>query len=198
MKRFRFTLIAVSLFLIWLGSLDARIVIDNPHPAPVSTTQLVSEPAPREWLSIENARLDLLRAISTSGSVELEALLVPLVTDSTNVLHNVWIETRNPGDLQLFSTYHFKMDSALEKERFLAENAAAFTPQRTVTGMLITGLIASGNLEKLRTLIPDKGEILFLSEGQTPSPLRGGFYLLTGLAGLVVTIRRWKAPQKKD
>jgi len=118
------------------------------------------------------------------------------VTDTPDVRHNVWIETRHPDDLQLFTTYHFKMDSALEKERFLAENAAAFTPQRPVTGMLITGLIASGNLEKLRTLIPDKGEILFLSEGQTPSPLRGGFYLLTGLAGLIMTIRRWKSSNK--
>ena len=96
MKRFRFTLIAVCLVLLYLGGSDLLLWFNNQSAQTLSISQLEESGAPQEWLNVKAGYMDLDRAISTSGSVEMEALLIPLVTHPDQQRIRVMVETRDP------------------------------------------------------------------------------------------------------
>ena len=205
MKRFRFTLIAVCLVLLYLGGSDLLLWFNNQSAQTVSISQLEESGAPQEWLNVKAGYMDLDRAISTSGSVEMEALLIPLVTHPDQQRIRVMVETRSTDLLQLFKEYHFFTDTIPEKQAFRNKHAEEFRGQRDVTGMLVDGLIARGNQQKLLTLAKQTGldiadDVIFLSEGKVPGKWRGVFFTVVGLLGLVrvLTGKRERRPPAPD
>ncbi|TYO97546.1 hypothetical protein EDC39_11086 [Geothermobacter ehrlichii] len=201
MKRFRFTLLAVCLVLLLLGAHDIRLLLRNPAPLTISLADLERRGAPRDWLRIRDARLDLLEAISTSGTIELEAFLVPLKTVRGQQPVRVMVETRDPAVMELLRTYYFKLDSERERQEFLAKNRDAFFPQREVTGMLVGNLIATANRDKLLGLAKQVGmdvseDVIFISEDKTPPKWRGVFFALIGLAGLIKILWPRREPSR--
>ena len=203
MRRFRYTLIAVCLVLLFLGVSDLILWFGNQTPQPVSIDELEQTGAPREWLQVTAGYQDLDRAISTSGSLELEALLVPLVTHPDQEQIRVMVETRDPHQLKLFQDYHFFSDTIPEKQEFRRKHGAEFKGQREITGMLVAGLIARGNQQKLLDLAKQTGldiadEVIFLSEGKEPGKWRGVFFTVVGLLGLFKVLSRKKevSPQQ--
>ncbi len=195
MRRFRYTLIAVCLVLLFLGGHDLLLWYNNQAPRQVTIDTLERAGAPREWLQIVNGYQDLDRAISTSGSLEMEALLIPLLTTPDQKLIKVLIETRNPHLLKLFQDYHFLTDTLTQKQDFRRKHDAEFSGQREVTGMLVAGLIARGNQQKLFKLAKETDleiadDVIFLSEGKTPEKWRGLFFTVIGLLGLIRVVSR--------
>lgn len=190
MRRFRFTLIVVCLVLLFLGASDLVLWFNNQSPQAVTIDTLEKAGAPREWLHVTAGYQDLDRAVSTSGSVEMEALLVPLVTHPDQEQIKIMVETRNPNLLEIFQDYHFFTDTLPEKRAFRAEHAVEFKGQRDITGMLVSGMISRGNQQKLLTLAKQTGlniadDVVFLSEGKEPGQWRGVFFTLVGLLGLI-------------
>ncbi len=190
MLRFRFTLIAVCLVLLYLGGSDLLLWFSNPSPQEIKIEKLESEGPPRAWLHVTGGYQDLNRAISTSGSVELEALLIPLVADPDQQTIRVMVETRQPRLLQVFEDYHFFTDTLPQKRTFREEHADAFKGQRDITGMLVAGLIARGNQQKLiklarQTDLQIADDVIFLSEGKTPGKWRGLFFTVVAMLGLL-------------
>lgn len=190
MRRFRYTLIAVCLVLLYLGISDLILWFNNQTPKDVSIDQLELYGAPQEWLHVSYGYQDLDRAISTSGSVEMEALLVPLVSHPDQEQIKIMVETRNPHQLQLFQDYHFFTDTLPEKRKFRNEHGEEFKGQRDITGMLVSGLIARGNQQKLIKLAKETDlsiaeDAIFLSEGKEPGKWRGVFFTVVGLLGLL-------------
>jgi len=205
MKRFRFTLIAVCLVLLYLGGSDLLLWFNNQSAQTLSISQLEESGAPQEWLNVKAGYMDLDRAISTSGSVEMEALLIPLVTHPDQQRIRVMVETRSTDLLQLFKEYHFFTDTIPEKQAFRNKHAEEFRGQRDVTGMLVAGLIARGNQQKLLKLAKQTGldiadDVIFLSEGKVPGKWRGVFFTVVGLLGLVrvLTGKRERRPPTPD
>lgn len=206
MRRFRYTLIAVCLVLLYLGGSDLLLWFNNQSAQTLSIKQLEESGAPQEWLNVKAGYMDLDRAISTSGSVEMEALLIPLVTHPDQQRIRVMVETRSTDLLQLFKEYHFFTDTIPEKQAFRNKHAEEFRGQRDVTGMLVAGLIASGNQQKLlklakQTGLDIAGDVIFLSEGKVPGKWRGVFFTVVGLLGLVRVLtgkreRRPPAPER--
>lgn len=197
MRRFRFTLIAICAVLIYLGSSDLFLWFNNQAPRSISIQQLEQLGPPQEWLHVTGGFQDLDRAISTSGSVEMEALLVPLLSAPGQAQIRVLVETRSPYLLQLFQEYHFLTDTVPEKRAFREEYAEVFTGQREVTGMLVSGLIASGNQQKLMKLATQTGleiadDVVLLSEGKQPGKWRGVFFTVVGILGLIKVLMRKK------
>lgn len=198
MKRFRFTLLTICLVLLYLGGNDLSLMLRNPAPLQTSLADLEINGPQREWLSLSEIRLDLLEAISTSGTVELEAFLIPIKTDPAQELIQVMIETRDPEIMQLLKTYYFKIENETDRQAFLEKNREAFTPRRSFTGMVVSGLIATANRDKLASLakeldIPIAENVVFISEGKTPPRWRGIFFTVVALAGLFKTLLRWKS-----
>lgn len=190
MNRFRFTLLAVCLVLLYLGMTDLSLFFRNQAPAPLSISDLEQQGPPREWLQVTGGYQDLEQAISTSGSIELNALLVPLKASPEQKGFRVLVETRNPRVMELFKTYHFKFDSVFAKEKYLAEHREEFYAQRDITGMEISGLIASGNRDKLLELAQELGmevdeDVVFLAEGKEPASWRGFLFVALAIAGLI-------------
>lgn len=195
MKRFRFTLLAICLFLVGLGSYNIYLFFRNLHPAAVTIETLEKEGAPREWLRVTGGTLDLEKAVSTSGSIELDALLVPLQGDPAGGIR-VMVETRDPRLLDLFRTYHFQFDSVREKNEYLSEHRDEFHPRREITGALM-GIVAQGNRDKMLKLARSAGlnvseDVIFLTEGKTPPRYSGFFFAAVGLLGLAKVLSRWK------
>ena len=190
MKRFKYTLLAICLLLLWLGWSDVSLLLHNPEPQTISLAQLVETGPPRAWLHVTGGYQDLAQAISTSGSIDLDAFLVPLKVHPSDTSFRVLVETRDPKILGLLKTYYFKLDSEAAQARFRAEHKDEFLGRRDVTGMLITGLVASGNRDKLMTLAKQLGmklpkDVIFISEGERPVTWRGFVFLALALAGLV-------------
>ncbi len=189
MRRFRFTLIAICLVLLLLGGRDLYLWIKNPTPQPVDIKLIETAGAPKEWLSVTGGYQDLDRAISTSGTIEMEALLVPLLGEPDQEEIKLLIETRDPQLLALFHEYYFFTDTVPEKKAFREKHANAFSSQRAVTGMLVSGLIAKGNRQKLLKLAKETGlkvtdDVIFLSEGKEPARWRGVFFVAVAISGL--------------
>ena len=190
MNRFRFTLIAVCLVLLYLGVTDLILWFNNQSPRAVTISELEQSGAPQEWLSALSGFQDLDRGISTSGNLELEALLIPLVAHPGQETIHVFVETRNEHLLQLFKEYHFFTDTVPEKQAFRRKHAKEFKGQRDVTGMLVSGLIVRSNQQKLLDLAKQTGlnvadDVIFLSEGKEPGKWRGVFFTVVGLLGLI-------------
>jgi len=189
MKRFRFTLIAVCLVLMLLGGHDLYLWLNNPEPQEISLAELEKDGPPRQWLTVTGGILDLHEAISTSGSIELEAFLVPLKTSPEQKQVRVLVETRDPQVMDLLRKFHFELDSEAARADFLAQRGAEFTLHRPVTGMLVGGLIASANSDKLLDLakqldLPVADKVICLSEKKTPPRWQGLFFFAVGLLGL--------------
>lgn len=190
MRRFRYTLLAVCLVLLFLGVSDLLLWFNNQTPQAISIATLEQSGAPREWLEVKAGYQDLDRAISTSGSLEMEALLVPLVAHPDQEQIHIMVETRNPQQLKLFQDYHFFTDTLPEKKEFRRKHGTEFKGQRDISGMLVAGLIARGNQQKLiklakQTDLNIADDVIFLSEGKEPDKWRGIFFTLVGLLGLL-------------
>ena len=189
MKRFRVTLLVVCLLLGWLGFNDLSLFLRNRTPQSITIEELDKQGAPREWLSIDGGYQDLQQAINMSGTMEIDAFLVPLKPseDSDNLL--IWFETRDPQIVSTLKTYYFKLDSDDARERFMEENHQIFFAQRNLTGMTVGNLIADSNKNKLEELltemnIPVSDQIIFISEGKEPAWGRGLFFVAMALIGL--------------
>jgi hypothetical protein len=204
MRRFRVTLLAICLLLVYLGWNDADIYLRNQQPETITIANLEQHGAPREWLQVEGGYQDLQQAISTSGTVDLDALLVPLSSEPRSGTFQVLVETRQPRLLELFRTYHLRLDSTAEQRRFLAEHQEEFFGQRQVAGTVVTGLVASGNRDKLMKLARGVGmeipeDVIFLSEGNEPVRYRGFAFLALGLIGLGRVLMLWRrVPASSD
>jgi len=199
MKRFRFTFLAVCMLLTWLGSSDLLLQLRNPQPLAIELSQLPEGPPPQEWMRITGGQLDLLQAINMSGTIEIDAFLVPLVGDAASDSPRVWVETRDPAVANLLTTYYFKLDSDQQREDYLAAHRAAFHLARAVTGMTADNLVASANQSKLLDLLSKFGiqpreDILFLSEGKSPNRWRGPLFLGIALLGIFKFIWWHKKP----
>jgi hypothetical protein len=116
----------------------------------------------------------------------------------------VMVESRAPDLLQLFQEYHFLTDTLPEKRAFRQKHAGTFKGQREITGMLVAGLIARGNQQKLLKLAKQTGlditdDVIFLSEGKMPGKWRGVFFTVIGLLGLirVFTQEKQKSPPER-
>ena len=198
MKRFRFTLTAICLVLLWLGWTDTSLFLRNRTPETITAAELVKNGPPREWLHITGGYQDLLMGISMSGNIELDSFLIPLrVSPESGQPIEILVETRDPLVLQRLKDYYFKFDTEQGKQAYLKEHQADFFGPRDITGMVVGGLIATGNKDKLMKLAKDEGldvsdKVLFISEGKEPSSVRGFIFLALGLLGLFKVLARWK------
>ena len=198
MRRFRYTLIAVCLVLLFLGVSDLILWFNNQAPHHVSIDELEQKRTPGEWLEVTSGYQDLDRAISTSGSLEMEALLVPLVMHPDQEQIHVMVETRDPHQLKLFQDYHFFIDTLPEKRAFRSKHGAEFKGRRDITGMLVSGFIARGNQQKLVKLAKETDlniadDVIFLSEGKEPGKWRGIFFTVVAILGLFKVFNHKKA-----
>ncbi len=190
MKRFRVTLIAICLILGWLGYADLSLLLRNPEPYPISISDLEAKGAPREWLSVRDGYQDLLQAINMSGTMEIDAFLVPLKPSRGTQEVRIWFETRDQQIIELLKTYYFYLDSDAQRERFLADNQDFLTAKRDLTGMTADDLVADSNRQKLLELlqemkIPIPEDVIFISEGKKPAMLRGIFFAAMALIGFL-------------
>jgi len=199
MQRFRFTILALCLLLLFLGGSDLKTLYQNPAPHQVGIEALDRGEPPGEWLTIEGGLLDVTEAINMTGSIDIDALLIPLKNNRNAQRPRVIVETRDPAILETFSTYWFKLESEAAQQTYLEQNPERFYLRKPVTGMLAGGLVASGNRDKLMTLakklgmdVPD--DVIFASEGKTPARWRGYFFTAIGLFGVVQTLRKKSPP----
>ena len=189
MNRFRFTILAVCMVLLFLGVTDLQLFFNNPKPAVVSISELEQSPAPREWLTVKDGYWNLEQAISTTGSIELEAFLVPVrSSQDPDAAIRLIVETRDPQIIELLQTDGFSFDTLAERDAFRKENQDLFFGQREVTGMLIGGLIESGNRDKLLGLarelnLPVSEDVILLSQGKEPEQFRGFFFTIVAILG---------------
>ncbi|MBE0500746.1 MAG: hypothetical protein IBX47_04820 [Desulfuromonadales bacterium] len=189
MNRFRFTILAVCMVLLFLGVTDLRLFFNNPEPAVVSISELEQSPAPREWLTVKDGYWNLEQAISTTGSIELEAFLVPVrSSQDPDAEIRLIVETRDPQIIELLQTDGFSFDTLAERDAFRKENHDLFFGRREVTGMLIGGLIESGNRDKLLGLarelnLPVSEDVILLSQGKEPEQFRGFFFTIVAILG---------------
>lgn len=199
MKRFRFTLIAICLVLIYLGWADVDLYLRNPEPQAIPLAELERQGAPREWLTIQEAYPDFLQAISTSGSLDVDAVLLPLKRSPDAAEFRIVAETRDPKFLELFRTYYFVLETEAERAAFLEEHQAELASARSLTGVVVTGSVASGNRDKLLKLakeigLPVSNDVIFISEGKKIESIRGFFFLGLALLALIKILSQWKKP----
>lgn len=187
LRRWKVTLSVVCLFLAWLGIEDLRIAWRNPSPQRLSP----ATPGPvKDWLDVEGV-LDLAEAINTSGRVEVEALLVPLVIQAGDRAPiRFLLETRDPKRLEPFKQLHFGQDSEEAKAAFQRANAERLAPRLTVRGLRMDGFAARANANRLRKLALETGlslapDVTLLVEGREPSPKRGMLFSAIALAGFL-------------
>ena len=190
MKRFRFTLLVVCLLLGWLGFNDLSLQFRNRSPETISLRQLLNHQASQEWVRVTGGYQNLDEAISTSGTLELNALLVPLKGSPEQKQIDILIETRDPEQLSLFSKYHFQLESAEQRKIFRKNHADRFFSPRPVTGMITGGLVADNNRDKLEELASQLGlavspGVIFIAEGKQPAGFRGYFFLGAAVLGLL-------------
>jgi hypothetical protein len=189
MKRFRVTLLVVCLVLGWLGYSDLSLYLRNPAPHAISIDELSTNGAPREWLSIDGGYQDLLQAINMSGTMEIDAFLVPLKSTPESDQLLVWFETRDPEIIGALKTYYFKLDQEDQRNRFVEENRQLFFGRRDLQGLTASNLIADSNQTKLEKLLTEMGvpvseRIIFISEGKQPASTRGFFFFAMALLGI--------------
>jgi len=190
MKRFRFTLLAVCLLLTWLGYSDLQLHFRNKAPLVISANQLEQGQTPREWLHVTGGYQNLLEAINMSGTMEIDAFLVPLRSFPDNQVTSIWFETRDPQIVKLLKTYYFELNSDSARNDFITENRDFIYAQRDLIGMTADSMVANNNqakLEELLTLmkIPVGENTVFISEGKEPVIYRGYFFVIIGILGIL-------------
>ncbi len=187
MKRFRITILAVCLILFWLGYSDLKIFLRNPEPLQISVAELENSGAPREWLTVTHSVRDLLQAVNMSGSMNIDAFLVPLKRDRESNTMKVWFETRDAKIIEALKHYYFILETEPDRTAFIQANQQLFFGAQPVTGMTAANLVANSNRGKLTKLLqqmelPVSDETIFISAGKSPSRWRGIFFV--GVAGL--------------
>ena len=200
MQRFRFTILALCLLLLFLGVSDLKTLLQNPEPHRVGIADLDQGEPPGAWLTIEGGLLDVSEAINMSGSIEIDAFLIPLKKNRDDQQPRVIVETRDPAIVATLTNYWFKLDSESAQQEYLARHPELFYLQKPITGMLAGGLVASGNRDNLMSLAKELGmsvpdDVIFISEGKTPVRWRGYFFTAIGLFGVVQVLRRHKSAQ---
>lgn len=190
MKRFRVTLLAVCLLLAWLGYNDLSLKLRNSEPLQLSITDLETHGTSREWINVSDGYQDLMQAINMSGTIEVGSLLVPLKRSADSSEIGVWFETRDPQIVDLFKTYHFKLNTNLEQEKFIQSNKDFIYARRDILGMTADNLVADSNRDKLKELLEGMNmtvsdNVVFISEGKEPKYLRGLFFSIVALIGII-------------
>lgn len=190
MKRFRITILAVCIILAWLGYSDLKILIRNPEPLSITVSELETSGAPREWLRIEDGTQDLLQAINMSGSMNIDAFLVPLKRNAASGTMKIWFETRDPKIINALKTYYFILETDQDRNDFISKNSRLFFGKRIITGMAAESLVANSNRNKLKKLlqqmdVPVSEETIFISEGKQPARWRGIFFTLIAVVGFI-------------
>ena len=193
MKRFRITLLAVCLLLTWLGYSDLQLHFRNKSPQMITISELEQHRPPREWLHVTEGYQNLLEAINMSGTMEIDAFLVPLRSDPGNQVISVWFETRDPQIVELLKTYYFKLDGDLQRNQFLKKNEDLIYARRDLVGMTADSMVASNNEAKLKELLsemqlPIVENMVFISEGKEPIIYRGYFFAIVGVLGIIKII----------
>lgn len=199
MKRYRVTLLVVCLVLLFLGGTDLNTLRRNYQIQSVSIAELERSGPPQEWLTIEGGYVNLLEAISTSGSVEVSAFLVPLKASSDAQDYRVLLETRAPAIVDALKTYHFKLDNEQDQQRYVQEHQELFFGRRDVSGMVMSGLINLNNKNRLAKLEKDYGidlpeDVIFFSEDKEPAKVRGFLFVGVALLGMIKLASLWKKP----
>ncbi len=199
MKRYRVTLLVICLVLLYLGGSDLNTLRRNYQVQPISIAELEGGQPSQQWLAIEGGYVDLLQAISTTGSVEVSAFLVPLKIASDAQDYRVLVETRAPAIVDALRTYHFKLENVQEQQRYVQEHQELFSGRRDVSGMIMGGLVAINNQNRLAKLERDYGvdlpeDVILFSEGKEPARLRGFLFVGIALLGLIKVVARWKRP----
>ncbi len=197
MKRFRITILVVCCVLVYMGITDLNLTLSNPEPKPVSVDQVLSGKAPQDWLTIENGTLHLLDAVSTSGELEIEALLVPLRQSEEAGPIRLLLETQDPELIKAFSTYFILLETDEQRNEYVAQNPQLFFNKAPRTGLITSGLVAENNRSRMRKLakqigLPVENDVMFISEGKEPPTWRGVFFLLVGLAGGIRVLSFWR------
>ncbi len=199
MKKFRVTLLVICLVLLYLGGSDLNNLRHNYQIQPISIAELEGQAPTQEWLAIEGGYVDLLQAISTTGSVEVSAFLVPLKSSRDAEDYRVLPETRAPAIVDALKTYHFKLESAQDQQRYVQEHQELFSGRRDVSGMVMSGLISLNNQNRLAKLENDYGvdlpeNVILFSEDKEPARVRGFLFVGVALLGLFKLVSRWKKP----
>jgi hypothetical protein len=199
MKRFRVTLLVFCLVLLYLGGSDLNTLRHNYKIQPVSIADLEGGEPPQQWLAIEGGYVDLLQAISTTGSVEVSSFLVPLKSASDTRDYRVLVETRAPAIVDALKTYHFKLESVEEQQQYVKEHQELFSGRRDVSGMVLSDLINVNNQNRLAKLKSDYGvdvpeNVILFTEDKEPARIRGFLFVGVALLGLFRVISRWKTP----
>lgn len=199
MKKFRVTLLVFCLVLLYLGYRDLNALRHNYKIQPVSIADLEGGEPPQQWLTIEGGYVDLLQAISTTGSVEVSSFLVPLKSASDTQDYRVLIETRAPAIVDALKTYHFKLDSVQEQQRYVQEHQELFFGRRDVSGMVLSDLINLNNQNRLAKLKSDYGvdvpeNVILFTEDKEPARVRGFLFIGVALLGLFKVFSLWKKP----
>ena len=199
MKKFRVTLLVFCLVLLYLGGSDLNALRHNWSIQPVSIAELEGGEPPQQWLTIEGGYVDLLQAISTTGSVEVSSFLVPLKSASDTQDYRVLIETREPAIVDALKTYHFKLNSVHEQQQYVQEHQELFFGRRDVSGMVLSDLINLNNQNRLAKLKSDYGvdvpeNVILFTEDKEPARVRGFLFVGVALLGLFKVFSLWKKP----
>lgn len=203
MNRYRITVLVVCLVLIVLAAGDFYTLHRNSEPQIIAWDATAGEISiDREWVTITGGTLMLEEAVSNSGELEIDALVIPLVRDIGEKTFRILIETRDPRLVEAFATYHLGLDSEAQKTDFLQKNISAFQMQRAVSGMVVVGAFGGLMPNRDREIMYELAEAtnmdladnaVFVHEGKEPaSPIRGVFFLLVGLAGIIKLIIVWR------
>lgn len=198
MKRFRVTLLAVCLLLTWLGYSDLQLHLRNKAPQTISAHELEQRQPPREWLHVTEGYQNLMEAINMSGTMEIDAFLVPLRSAPDSPVTSIWFETRDPQIVELLKTYYFKLDSDLQRSQFVEKNRDLIFAQRDLIGMTADSMVASNNQSKLEELLknmnlPVVENTVFLSEDKEPVIYRGYFFAVIGILGILKLVLSFRA-----
>ncbi|WP_303723031.1 hypothetical protein [Malonomonas rubra] len=190
MKRFRVTLLAVCLLLTWLGYSDLQLHFRNKAPQQITVQELEQGRPHREWLHVTGGYQNLLDAINMSGTMEIDAFLVPLRSTPDSRSSTIWFETRDPQIVELLKTYYFKLDNDLQRSQFANKNKDQIYAQRDLIGMTADSMVASNNQTKLEELLqqmklPVGEHTVFISEGKEPIIYRGYFFAVIGILGIL-------------
>ena len=199
MKRYRVTLLVICLVLLYLGGSDLNNLRRNYQIQPISIAELEGPAPSQEWLAIDGGYVNLLEAISTTGSVEVSAFLVPLKISSDAQDYRVLLETRAPAIVDALKTYHFKLENVQDQQRYVQEHQELFFGRRDVSGMVMSGLISLNNQNRLAKLERDYGidlpeNVILFSENKEPARVRGFLFVGVALLGLIKLFSRWKKP----
>lgn len=199
MRRYRVTLLVICLVLLYLGGADLNNLRRNYQIQPISIAELERSEPPQEWLAIDGGYVDLLQAISTTGSVEVSAFLVPLKISRDAQDYRVLLETRDPAIVDALKTYHFKLETEQQQQQYVQEHQELFFGRRDVSGMVMSGLISLNNQNRLAKLENDYGvdlpeNVILFSENQKPARVRGFLFVGVALLGMFKLFSRWKKP----